>query len=202
LIDGKRIKSINQWYNKENKRLQSIKDRQKIKHLTKKQARLLVKRNHILHDFLNKTTRYVINHCLSNGIGKIVIGHNKEWKQEVKFSKKDKQTFVQIPHSIWMKKLESMCNRYGINFIRQEESYTSKASFLDQDEISVYGQSNTKKKFSGRRIKRGLYRTAKNLLINADLNGAANILRKSKHNIHMDKVSRGLLAVPTRIQLV
>lgn len=203
LIDGKRIKSVNQWYNKENKRLQSIKNKQNIQHLTKKQTKLLIKRNNILRDFLNKTTRYVINHCLDNGIGKIVFGHNKEWKKDVKLRKKDKQTFVQIPHSQWMKKLESMCKRYGIEFIKQEESYTSKASFLDNDELPVY-EPGTKleKKFSGRRIQRGLFRTAQNLLINADLNGAANILRKSNHNFHMEKVTRGLLASPMRIRLV
>ncbi|WP_245917232.1 zinc ribbon domain-containing protein [Bacillus canaveralius] len=117
--------------------------------------------------------------------------------------KKDKQSFVQIPHSQWINKLHSMCKRYGIELIVQEESYTSQASFLDNDELPIYKkETEPVTKFSGSRIKRGLYRTGQKILVNADLNGAANILRKSNHNVHMDKVARGLLAVPMRIRMV
>ncbi|WP_273854025.1 RNA-guided endonuclease InsQ/TnpB family protein [Guptibacillus spartinae] len=202
IIDGKRIKSVNQWYNKENKRLQSIKDKQKIKHLTNRQVCLLKKRNNILRDYLNKTTHYIIHYCLDNGIGKLVVGHNIGWKKNSKMGKRSNQRFTQIPHSQLISKLASMCERYGIAFVKQEESYTSKASFLDSDVIPEFHEERIKKyTFAGRRIKRGLYRTMKNILVNADINAAANILKKSKHNISMDKMCRGLLAVPTRIRI-
>ncbi|WP_438315556.1 RNA-guided endonuclease InsQ/TnpB family protein [Sporosarcina sp. FA9] len=203
IIDGKRIKSVNQWYNKENARLQSIKDKQQIIHLTNGQIRLLRKRNYILRDFLNKTTHYMIQHCLEHGIGKIVVGHNKGWKNKSNMGKQANQRFVQIPHSLLMKKIESMCERYGIQFTRQEESYTSKASFLDNDPIPVYGEiTESKPVFSGKRVSRGLYQTRRSFWINADMNGAANILRKCTHTSALaGKVVRGLLAVPVRIKL-
>ena len=202
IVDGRRIKSVNQWYNKENKRLQSMKDKQHINHLTNRQICLLKRRNNILRDYLNKTTHYMIKHCLDHGIGKLVVGHNKEWKKNSKMGKQSNQRFVQIPHSQLMDKLESMCERYGIKFVRQEESYTSKASFLDNDEIPSFDEKKKETHtFSGKRVKRGLYRTMKNIFVHADINAAANILRKSKHNIEFDKVCRGLLAVPMRIKL-
>jgi putative transposase len=160
IIDGKRIKSVNQWYNKKNSKLQSIKEKQGIKCLTKKQISLLKKRSNQLRDYLNKTTRYIINHCLDNGIGKIVIGHNKEWKQSIHIGKANNQKFVQIPHRKLIDKLQSMCKRYGIQFVKQEESYTSKASFLDKDLIPVLGEKEElNRKFSGEGIYRGLYKT-------------------------------------------
>lgn len=204
LVSGKRVKSLNQWYNKENKRLQSFKDKQNIAHLTNRQVCLLKKRNNVLRDFLNKTTHYVIQHCLDKGIGKLVVGLNKGWKQNINIGKKNNQKFVQIPHSQFIRKLESMSQRYGIEFILQEESYTSKASFLDKDELPVYHKNSKEKPvFSGKRAYRGLYQTAMSIFVNADLNGAANILRKCNHTPELsDKVARGLLAVPMRIKLV
>ncbi|MCK1999912.1 transposase [[Brevibacterium] frigoritolerans] len=203
LISGKRMKSVNQWYNKENKRLQSIKDRQRIKYLTNRQVCLLRKRNNILRDFLNKTTHYVMKHCKDNGIGKLVIGLNKGWKQKVHIGKKNNQKFVQIPHSQFINKVKSMGERYGVEVIIQEESYTSKASFLDNDVLPTYDEIKEKPVFSGRRAFRGLYKTSMSILLNADLNGAANILRKCNHTSDLSgKVASGLLAVPLRIKLV
>ena len=144
----------------------------------------------------------MIQHCLEHGIGKIVVGHNKGWKNKSKMGKKSNQCFVQIPHSLLMNKIKCMCERYGIKFTRQEESYTSRASFLDNDPIPVYGTpyENTII-FSGRRISRGLYQTKASQLINADMNGAANILRKCTHTSALaGKVAKGLLAVPVRIR--
>lgn len=203
IIDGKRIKSVNRWYNKENARIESIKNKQKITNLTNKQIHLLRKRRHILRDYLNKTTSHIIQHCLKYGIGKIVVGHNKGWKNKSNMGKRVNQCFTQIPHSLWIKKMDSMCDRYGIKFIKQEESYTSKASFLDNDPLPEFTAVNHKALiFSGKRIYRGLYKTKSNCLINADLNGAANILRKCTHTSALaGKVVRGLLAVPVRIRL-
>ena len=202
MIDGKKLKSVNQWYNKENARLQSIKDKQGIKTLTKRQIKLLEYRNHFVRDYLNKATRYMIDYCIENKIGKLVVGHNKEWKQKINIGKKNNQKFVQIPHGQLMVKIESMCERYGIIFIKQEESYTSKASFLDYDPIPIYGEKeNGTHAFSGKRIKRGLYRSKNGTKLNADVQAAANILRKSNHKFHLKEVARGILTFPTRIQL-
>ncbi|WP_236692933.1 RNA-guided endonuclease InsQ/TnpB family protein [Aneurinibacillus tyrosinisolvens] len=199
LLDGKPLKSYNHWYNKENARLQSIKDKQGIKVLTNRQVRLVTKRNHFVRDYLNKAARYLINYCLNNRIGKIVMGHNPGWKNKVKMSKANNQKFVQIPHAQFMAKIENLCDRYGIEMIRQEESYTSKASFLDNDPVPIY-EEGKKYSFSGRRIKRGLYKSGTGQVINADVNGAANILRKSNHRF-LGRVAMGCLTNPQRIAL-
>ena len=110
------------------------------------------------------------------------------------------QNFVQIPFWQLRQKLKALCSRYGIEYLEQEESYSSKASFYDQDEIPVYNADNpSKHKFSGQRIKRGLYRTKDKYYCSSDINGSANILVKSKHRLNMKRVSSGFLANPLRI---
>lgn len=200
LIDGKRIKSINQWYNKRNAQLQSKKDKQGIKSFTHKQARLYQWRNNCVRDYLNKTARLIIDHCLKHQIGKLVIGYNPGIKQEINIGRSNNQNFVQIPFWQLRRKLEALCSRYGIKYLEQEESYTSKASFYDQDEIPVYNADNpSQNKFSGRRVKRGLYKTKDKHLVSADINGSANILIKSKHRFSFERVCSGFLANPLRI---
>ncbi|XWK89084.1 MAG: transposase [Phormidium sp.] len=204
IIDGKRLKSINQWYNKRNSELQSIKDKQGIKGITEQQARLTDRRNQKVRDNLNKSARYIINHCIEQGINKVVVGYNPGIKQEINLGKRNNQNFVQVPVSVLRLKLESLCSRYGIEFFEQEESYTSQASFLNNDVIPVYNADNPEpRKFSGKRVKRGLYRTKQGWLINADINGAANILRKhlSKQNESNFGLSRGCLAQPLRVKI-
>lgn len=196
IIDGKRLKSYNHWYNKENARLQSLKDKQGVQSFTKKQIKLVTKRNYRIRDYLNKTARYIINYCLFNAIGKIVVGHNEGWKKSCTMGSLNNQKFVQIPHSQLMNKIKSLCIRYGIEFMKQEEAYTSKASFLDNDLICKSPS------FSGERIKRGLYQTSTGIQINADVNGAANILRKSNHKTFWSEVAMGILTFPLRIHLV
>ncbi len=200
LIDGKKLKSINQWYNKRNAQLQSAKDKQGIKTLTNKQAQLYQWRNNCLRDYLNKATRIIIDHCLTHQIGKLIVGYNPGIKQEINIGRSNNQNFVQIPFWQLRQKLKALCSRYGIEYLEQEESYTSKASFYDQDEIPVYNADNpSQAKFSGKRIKRGLYRTKDKHLVSADLNGSANILLKSKHRLNFERVSSGFLANPLRI---
>ena len=200
LIDGKRLKSINQWYNKRNAELQSAKDKQSIKELTNKQARLNQWRNDSIRDYLNKSARIIINHCLNHQIGKLVVGYNPSIKQEINIGRSNNQNFVQIPFWQLRQKLKALCSRYGIEYCEQEESYSSKASFYDQDEIPIYNADNPiKQKFSGRRVKRGLYETKNRHLVSADINGSANILVKSKHRLNFERVSSGFLANPLRI---
>ncbi len=179
ILDGKRLKNLNQWYNKRNAKLQSIKDIQGIEDITNQQAKLLDKRKHQIQDYLNKSVRFIIDRCLNTGISKIVVGYNPGIKQDANMGTRNNQNFVQIPLSTFRFKLESLCERVGIEYIETEESYTSKASALDGDKIPKYNPNDTQKyTFSGKRIKRGLYKTQSGQLINADANGALNILRK------------------------
>jgi putative transposase len=201
IVDGRKLKSINQWYNKENARLQSIKDKQGIERLSERQARLLVNRNHQVRDYLNKTARLMIDHCIANKIERVIVGFNLGMKQEINIGSRNTQNFVQIPLYSLRNKLKALCERYGLTYQEQEESYTSKASALDGDNLPVYNADNpTTHQFSGRRVKRGLYRSREGHLINADCNGAVNIGRKSKQN-GFTGLSRGCLAQPLRIKI-
>ena len=180
-MDGKRIKSINQWFNKENARLQSIKDLQGIEGTTKRQAYVARKRNNAVNDYINKTCRYIINYCIENQIGHVVIGYNKDLQNKSNIGRRNNQNLVNLPVGEIRKKLEYLCKLYGIHYVLQEESYTSKASFFDGDTMPVYSKDDSQNlvKFSGKRVKRGLYRTSTGYEFNADVNGALNILRKS-----------------------
>lgn len=202
LVDGKPIKSINQWFNKRNAQLQSIKDKQGIKGITNQQVKLTAKRNNQVRDYLNKAARFIVNHCIQNSIANLIVGYNPGIKQEINIGGRNNQNFVQIPFHSLRFKLKAMCERYGLNYQEQEESYTSKASAIDGDVIPVYNADNPKEyQFSGKRIKRGLYRTKDEHLVNADLNGSLNIGRKSKHE-GFNRVSRGSLTAPRRINLL
>lgn len=202
LVDGKPIKSINQWYNKRNAELQSIKDKQGIKGITNQQVKLLARRNNQVRDYLNKTARFIIDHCIQNGIAQLIVGYNPGIKQEINIGGRNNQNFVQIPFHSLRSKLKALCERYRLIYTEQEESYTSKASAIDGDEIPVYNADNPKEyQFSGKRIKRGLYRTKDGHFVNSDLNGSANIGRKSKHEV-FNRVSRGSLTAPRRINLL
>lgn len=135
----------------------------------------------------------------------MIVGWNKGIKNRANMGRKNNQNFVQIPHGLLIKKLEYLCKEYGIRFELQEESFTSKASFLDNDNVPVYGQTG-RKIFSGKRIKRGLYRTASGKLVNADINGACNILRKCADRLGdigylRSDVEHGLMANPSRIRI-
>lgn len=202
IISGKPIKSINQWYNKERARLSSIKDLQGYKYETKQMFIKTQKRNRQINHYINVTVKRIIDYCLFNNIGSLVVGYNNFWKQDINIGKLNNQKFVQIPHAILRNKLQHKCNEYRINFIEQEESYTSKASFIDKDDIPVYkANSDCNYSFSGKRIKRGLYQTKEGLLINSDINGAANILRKSKQMFDYELLRRGCLTHPLSIKV-
>ncbi|MBR1420855.1 MAG: IS200/IS605 family accessory protein TnpB-related protein [Selenomonadaceae bacterium] len=129
-----------------------------------------------------------------------ICGYNSGFKREINLGRKTNQNFTQISFGKFRSQLKTLCKRYGMQYIEQEESYTSKASFLDLDEIPIF-DSEKHGKFSGRRISRGLYRSKNGRLINADINGAANILRKSKQNFDFEELCSGLLASPLRIRL-
>ena len=203
LIDGRKLKSINQYYNKINAKLQSIKDKQKIERTTLRQKRIARKRNNRIEDYLSKAARIIINYCLNNDIGKLVLGYNEDFQRNSNIGSINNQNFVNIPYGKLRDKLIYLCKLYGIEFKLQEESYTSKASFFDGDEIPIYDKENLQEYiFSGKRIKRGLYQTSTGKLINADCNGALNILRKSKVVDLSILYNRGELNTPKRIRVV
>jgi len=203
IVDGKKLKSINQWYNKENARLQSIKDKQGIKGLTNRQYRLLTKRNNRVNYYMNKTARIIVNYCIQNNIGNIVVGYNIDWKRNINIGSCNNQNFTQIPHGNLRVKIKSLCERYGINYVEQEESYTSQADFFANDTLPVYNADNPQEyNFSGKRISRGQYRTYQGTIINADCNGALNILRKSNLVDLRVLQDRGCLDQPERIRVV
>ena len=181
IIDGRKLKSVNQWFNKENARLQGIKDRQGDKRRTTNRQKILSdKRNRQVNDYMSKTAKKIIDYCITHDIGTLVIGYNETFQQNVNMKKKDAQNFVNIPYGKQRSKLEYLCELNSIIFVEQEESYTSQASFRDRDVIPVYNADNPQSyKFSGTRIQRGLYRTADGTLLNADVNGALNIMKKS-----------------------
>lgn len=203
IIDGRKLKSINQWYNKENKRLQRIKDKQGYKtKYTNRQLKNVMKRNNKINDYMNKTARLIISYCLEHNIGNIICGYNETFQRSSNIGKKNNQSFTHIPFGKLREKIEYLCNLYGITFIKQEESYTSKASFFDKDNIPLYNDDNPKKYvFSGKRIKRGLYKTKDGKLLNADVNGALNILSKSKVVDLEVLYNRGELDTPIRIRV-
>ena len=203
IIDGRKLKSINQYYNKINAKLQSIKDKQKIEHTTLRQKRITKKRNNRINDYLSKVARTIVNYCLNNDIGKLVLGYNEDFQRKSNIGSINNQNFINIPYGKLRDKLIYLCKLYGIEFKLQEESYTSKASFFDGDEIPIYDKENPQEYiFSGKRIKRELYQTSAGKLINTDCNGALNILRKSKVVDLGILYNRGELDTPKRIRIV
>ena len=203
IIDGKKLKSINQWYNKRNAQLQSIKDKQGLgKKPTNRQKALARDRNNKVNDYMNKTARKIINYCINNDIGTLVVGYNETFQRNSNIGKSNNQTFVNIPYGKLRSKLEYLCQLNDITFVKQEESYTSKTSFWDRDEIPTYNADTTKEYiFSGKRIHRGLYQCANGKRINADVNGALNILRKSNVVSLNGLYSRGEVDTPIRIRI-
>jgi IS605 OrfB family transposase len=204
IIDGRRIKSINQYWNKQTAYYKSIamKQQKTSKVTTHRLQRLATKRNNQVEDYIKKTARYIINQCLEYQIGTLIVGYNKDFKRSVNLGKQNNQNFVQLPIGKLRQQLEFLCWKYGINYLEVEESYTSKSSFLDNDELPEYkAEQPYTKSFSGRRIKRGLYQTKDGRLINADVNGAYNILRKGKPDFTCEELSSGLLESPLRIRI-
>ena len=197
IMDGKKLKSINYYWNKRNARLQSIKDKQNIKNYTRQQFLIKRKRENRVKDIMRKTAKYILDYCISNDIGTIVIGHNKWWKQEINLGKKNNQNFVQVPFGYLMTMLNSKCQEYGLRYLETQEPHTSKCSAIDNEPVKHHDE------YVGKRIKRGLFKSKDGLLINADVNGAINIARNSKVTaIRFDTVKqiRGIVAFPKRIR--
>ncbi len=203
IIDGRKLKSINQWFNKENARLQSIKDKQRFgKKTTNRQKAIARDRNNKVNDYMNKAARMIIDYCITNDIGTLVAGYNVTFQKGSHLGKQNNQNFVNIPYGHLRDKLSYLCELNGITYVEQEESYTSRASFWDKDDIPVYNDDNPKDyEFSGNRIHRGLYKTSNGRLFNADVNGALNIMRKSSVVDMSILYGRGEVDTPVRIRV-
>ena len=181
LINGRPLKSINQFYNKRKAQLQSrLKESRKTSCRIQRLTRC---RNQKIDNYLHQASRCIINLLRSGKIGTLVIGKNVQGQNEINLGKQTNQNFVTVPHARFIEMLEYKAALVGIKVIVQEESYTSQSSFLNLDPIPVYGNSDAQKQgFSGKRIKRGLYKTSCGQLINADVNGSYNIMRKAIPN--------------------
>lgn len=203
IIDGRRLKSINQWFNKENARLQSIKDKQYFgRKSTNRQKTIARNRNNKVNDYMNKAACKVIDYCIANDIGTLIVGYNETFQRNSNIGKQNNQNFANIPYGQLRNKLEYLCKLNNIIFVKQEESYTSKASFWDKDEIPVYNTDNPiEYQFSGTRVHRGLYKTANGKTFNADINGALNIMRKSSVVDMNILYGRGEVDTPVRIRI-
>jgi putative transposase len=176
IVNGRPVKSTNQFYNKRRAELQ-----QKLGHTgtTVRMERMTNKRNRRIDHYMHTASRHIIDLLVAEEIGVLVIGKNDGWKQEIDMGRRNNQNFVQIPHARFIQMLSYKAELVGITVLLTEESYTSKASFLDRDPLPVRKPSDdTEYTFSGRRVKRGLYRASNNRYINADVNGAYNIVRK------------------------
>ena len=189
ILDGRRLKS----------RLQAVYAKQGI-HTGRRLEALTIRRNEQVRDFIRKAARYIINYCADHDIGTVIAGCNPDWKERINLGRVNNQNFIQIPHAYFRHMLACHCERYGLTYFEQEESYTSKASFLDNDTLPSFGDKNIPA-FSGVRVKRGLYRASSGRLINADINGAANIMRKCKQNLNFERLRKGLMHRPSRIRL-
>ena len=193
IINGRPVKSINQYYNKKKAYLQSkLKDQKTSKRI----QRLTLKRNNKINDYFHKASSYIVNQLVSNSINTIIIGHNKDWKQDINIGSKNNQSFTSVPHTKLINQLKYKCRLVGINVICREESYTSKSSFLDRDPIP--NLKDDKISFSGERIKRGLYKSGSGRLINADINGSYNIMRKEVGDVSLP-TDRGFVFNPIKI---
>ena len=198
IINGRPIKSINYYYNK------NLKKKQKLlptnQYTSKKIQQLCYKREMKLNDYLHKSAKYLVNYLVSQTIDVLVIGTNKGWKQNINIGKRNNQNFVGVPFYKFKQILTYLCKEKGIEVYEQEESYTSKASFLDGDFIPTFIEGdNTKYTFSGRRKER-LYRTKDKKIINADVNGSLNILKKfidenANENFQWDNLWNDLVKV-------
>ena len=216
IIDGKKLKSINQYVNKRNAFLQSIRTTQKNNNpldekgnmkypsSTKQLNNLWKFRNNYVNNYLHKACLIPIRYCLEHNVKNIVLGYNEDFQQNTKMGRVSNQNFVNIPFGKIKDILTFLSIKFGLNLILQEESYTSKASFLDKDDIPTYVKgNNTKYDFSGNRIKRGLYKTKDGITLNADVNGALNILRKAIQTQGLNcLISIPKIPIPKRIRVV
>ena len=182
IVDGKRLKSINHYYNKTKAKLQS--KLSKNKHTSKRINRLTLKRNRKIKDYIHKVSRKIVEYMEANSLNTLFVCKNAGWKDSINLGRTNNQNFVSIPYNMLIQMLEYKCKLAGINIIIVNEAYTSKCSFLDREKISKHDT------YAGKRIKRGLFISNSGIMINADVNGSLNIMRLGleRQNVKLDVV--------------
>ncbi len=190
VLNGKPLKSINQHYNKEKARLQSHLTELKI---TKKITKLSNKRNNKVKQYIHKASRLLVNQMVSLSVSKVIIGKNKNWKQSINIGKRNNESFVKIPHAIFIEQLVYKLQLEGIVVILREESYTSKCSFFDNEPIKKQDQ------YVGKRISRSWFKTKGNLLVHADVNASLNIGKKQFPKAFTPEGIEGVVVHPLRL---
>ena len=189
IINGRPLKSINQYYNK---KLAEVRSKNaKREHQARREVSLISKRRNKINDYLHKASRYIVNQLVSNEVTELVIGYNAGLKQDTRMKRVGNQRFHYIPFYKFISMLTYKCALAGIAVTTNEESYTSKCSFLDNEEVCKH------EKYKGKREKRGLFRASNGRLINADVNGALNILKK-----YLEKVVRNKEAILNSLDLI
>lgn len=196
IVDGKRPNYWNRTLNREVAK-------HNVGYWSKRLALMTEKRNRRMRDYINKTARHIADYCIENDIGTVVFGWNKGSKTNINIGKRNNQNFVQLPTAKLKARLEAVLEEVGVTFVETEEAYTSKASFLDGDSLFKYGEKPNGWQASDRRTTTKLYRTAKGWIVNADCNGAANILRKVASILGLDlsEITRGAVTRPLRLNL-
>ena len=195
IVNGRPLKSLNQFFNKKNAFLKSELKLKQNKFNSKNLDKLSFKRENKINDYLHKSSRFLIDYCLKNEINTVIIGYNKSWKQNINIGKKNNQNFVQIPFYKLIEMIRYKAEIIGLNIILNEESYTSKCSFLDLEPI------NFQNVYLGERIKRGLFKSNKGKLINADVNASYNIMRKVIPNVFSEGIE-GVSVHPIKINFL
>lgn len=194
VINGKGLKSMNKYYNKQISHYREIAKRMNDKDYTNKMARLTLKRNHKIDDYMHKASKFLIDYAITNNFNTIVIGNNKEWKQRSPMSKNVNQSFVGIPHMWFIQMVQYKAQTVGLNIILTEESYTSGTSFLDNEEPVKANYDRS------RRVKRGLFVSNRGIKINADVNGAYQIMKKVFPKETSDGI-KGVALHPVRVSV-
>lgn len=179
LIDGRKLKSINQYYNKKKSKIQQQLKKTNGKENSRRLMSLTRKRNNKVKDYLHKASKEIINICLEDNITTLIVGHNDGWKQNTNFGKRNNQNFVSIPFETFISMLRYKSERQGLRFVEVNESHTSKCSSFDLEPVEHHDP------YVGKRVKRGLFKTKDGILLNADINGSYNIMRKVKGDAAM-----------------
>lgn len=191
IVNGKPLKSINQFYNKKLAELKSFvgdKSSNRIRNFTKR-------RNNKVKDYIHKVSKLIINHCIENNIGHLIVGHNKNWKQEVNIGSRNNQHFVGIPFSMLQNQLCYKCEEVGIVYQETEESYTSKCDHFANEEMKHH------EKYLGKRVHRGLFKSSTGKIINADVNGAIGIMRKVTNDVAWRPVGSVVASNPVKMNV-
>ena len=194
VINGKGLKSINKYYNKQISHYREVAKRMNDRDYTNRMNRITLKRNHKIDDYMHKASKYLIDYALENDFNTIVIGNNKNWKQESPMSKRVNQSFVGIPHMRFIEMVQYKAQNVGLNVILTEESYTSGTSFLDNEEPIKANYDKS------RRVQRGLFVSNNGTKINADVNGAYQIMRKVFPKVNADGI-QGVALHPIRVSV-